>query len=174
MAGEERTRPAKWDAQSRCGYQVVGCVSSQGYCCFYTWYTALAEVLWSTFAVTVATATTITPWAGPACWDSQLFLPWPGCPCGKSIVGSCLKALQPAASDRYDLPNTGVGFVQGNLSYLGYAMLLLVLGPFPRVSRDLASSLVNDSDPAWHWCCSQIFFSLTLGCVGEFNDTSHY
>lgn len=39
------------------------------------------------------------------CWDSQLFLPWPGCTCGKGTVGSCLKAFQPAAG-RYDVPKT--------------------------------------------------------------------
>lgn len=105
-AGEERIRPAKWDVQSRCGYQVVGCAPSQGYWCFYSWCTALAEMLQSTFAVTVATATTTITWAEPVCWDSQLFLPCPGCTCGKGTVGSCLKAFQPAAHDRYDVLNT--------------------------------------------------------------------
>lgn len=176
MAGEERIRPAKWDAQSRCGYQVVGCVPSQDYWSFYSWCTALAEMLWSTFAVTEATATTITTWAKPVCCNSQLFLPWAGCTCRKGTVGSCLKALQPAASGRYDSPRLWgwVGFMQGNLFYLGCSRLLLVLGSFPRVSRDLASSLVSDSDPAWHWCCIKIFLSLTLGCVEKFSDTSLY
>lgn len=107
MAGEERIRPAKWDAQSRCGYQVVGCVPSQDCWSFYSSCMLLAEMLWSTFAVTEATATTITTWAEPVCWDSQLFLPWAGCTCRKGTLGSCLKALQPAASGRYDMPKTG-------------------------------------------------------------------
>lgn len=68
----------------------------------------------------------------------------------KGTVGSCLKALQPAASGRYDMPKTvGLsGVHEGSLSYLGCSGLLLVLGSVPRVSGDLASSLVSNSDPA--------------------------
>lgn len=86
-------------------------------------------------------------------------IPRYSCPCQavhaekkkkKGTVGSCLKALQPAASGRYDMPKTvGLsGVHEGSLSYLGCSGLLLVLGSVPRVSGDLASSLVSNSDPA--------------------------
>lgn len=37
--------------------------------------------------------------------------------------------------------------MQESLSYLGCSRLFLVVGPFSRVSRDLAGSLVGGSDP---------------------------
>ena len=68
--------------------------------------------------------------------------------------------------------------MQESLSYLGCSRSLLVAGPFSRVSRDLAASLLGGSDPAATLDTAVVanyLPRLVLWCAGEFSDVSlHY